>query len=319
MIQVKRDTLPPNLPVFTDRVHLSQDNVTLLTKAELEKEQAIAFFSDPANFQNEKKTTDKNFKFTVYKDAKLVEALEACFHKKCAYCESVFAHISPADIEHFRPKAEIDTGTQKLQPGYYWLAADWNNLLISCPDCNRSRRQPIPGQAEKVRLGKRDQFPLANDAIRVRSHTGNLVQEEPVRLLLNPCLDDPEEHLTFDDEGIILPRLDTNNQPSQKGVNSIIVYALQRKNLVERREAVLKDFRFHVDELKDNVAEKIETGSARASARIQRTLEHLKEHAAVSAEYLAMLHDYLKRAKQAGELDILTNVGIDLEDLFKNR
>jgi len=318
MIKIQRNPLPPELPVFTERKYLSQDGVTLLSKAELEKEKAIAFFTDPANFQNDKKITKKNFKFTVYKDARLVEALEGCFHKKCAYCESEFAHITPADIEHYRPKAEIDTGRQKLRPGYYWLAADWNNLLISCPDCNRARRQPVPGQAEKVRLGKLDQFPLANDAFRVRSHTGNLVQEEPVRLLLNPCLDDPEEHLTFDDEGKILPRLDSNNQPSQKGVNSIFVYALQRKDLVERREEVLKDFRFHVDELKDNVAEKIETGSARASARIQRTVEHLKEHVSVGAEFLGLLHDYIKRAKGSGELDILMSVGIDLEDLFQN-
>ena len=317
MIKVQREPLPPDIPVFTDRVHLSQDGVTLLSKAEMEREQAIAFFTDPANYQNEKKITKKNFKFTVYKDAKLVETLEGCFHKKCAYCESEFAHITPADIEHYRPKGGIDTGASKLRPGYYWLAADWNNLLISCPDCNRARRQPVPGQAIEVKLGKLDQFPLANDANRVRSHTGNLAQEEPVRLLLNPCLDDPQDHLTYDDEGIILPRLDTNNQPSQKGINSIFVFALQRKNLVERREKILKDFQFHIDELKDDVAEKIETGSARSSIRIERTIEHLKTHAAVGAEFLALLHDYVKRAKGSGELDILLNVGIDLEDLFQ--
>jgi hypothetical protein len=35
----------------------------------------------------------------------------------------------------------------------------------------------------------------------MRAQPHGTLQEEPVRLLLNPCLDDPEEHLTFDDEG----------------------------------------------------------------------------------------------------------------------
>ena len=318
MIKIQRNPLPPELPVFTERKYLSQDGVTLLSKAELEKEKAIAFFTDPANFQNDKKITKKNFKFTVYKDARLVEALEGCFHKKCAYCESEFAHITPADIEHYRPKAEIDTGRQKLRPGYYWLAGGWNNLLISCPDCNRSRKQPVPGQTVKVLLGKLDQFPLANDANRVRNHTGNLAQEEPVRLLLNPCLDNPEDHLTYDDEGIILPRLDANNQPSQKGVNSIFVYALQRKNLVERREKILKDFQFHIDELNDLVARKNETGGTFFDDMIVRNIEHLKTHAVVGSEFLALLHDYVIRARQAGELNLLMQFGINLEDLFQN-
>ncbi len=318
MIKIPHSSSPPNIPVFTDKKYLSKDGVTHLSKAELEKEQAIAFFTDPANFQNEKKLTEKNFKFTVYRDAELVEVLENCFHKKCAYCESKYAHVTPADVEHFRPKAEIDTGPQKIKPGYYWLAADWNNLLVSCPSCNRIRWQRVPGQPAKVRLGKLDQFPLTNNANRVRSHTGNLAQEEAVRLLLNPCLDDPEEHLTYDDDGIIHPRLDTNNQPSPKGVNSIFVYALQRKDLVEKREIVLKDFKSDVDSLIRHVRRKNEIGNSFLNDEIQRLCDHLKTHTEVGSEFLGLLHDYVKRTKQAGELDPLMQYGIDLEDLFQN-
>jgi hypothetical protein len=125
MIKVERDALPPNLPVFTERVHLSQDNVTLLSKAELEREQAIAFFTDPANFQNEKKITEKNFKFAVYKDAGLVEALESFFHKKCAYCE-INSPISSGRYRHFRP-AESTPG-RKLLP----ITTGWRRTGTTC-------------------------------------------------------------------------------------------------------------------------------------------------------------------------------------------
>lgn len=49
---------------------------------------------------------------------------------------------APLDVEHFRPKSEIDEvdpatfrpvpGRAPTAPGYYWLAAAWSNLLPSC-------------------------------------------------------------------------------------------------------------------------------------------------------------------------------------------
>src|SRR5205823_4178170 len=126
--------------------------------------------------------------------------------------------------------------------------AEWQNLLVSCPDCNRARNHEVPGQAEKAKLGKETQFPLSDEQRRLRRQ-GNLQEEEAVRLLLNPCVDDPEDHLTFDEMGLIHAKVDGNAAASPKGAVSITVYALQRKHLVEERLRVLNTLRFNLNQL----------------------------------------------------------------------
>lgn len=191
-------------------------------------------------------------KFSFYKNDTLVSELQRNFFLKCAYCESSFVHVSPADIEHFRPKSAVKidekTGKEKvleLKPGYYWLAADWDNLLLSCIDCNRRRNQEdIDGDGETA-TGKATIFPLADEADRVRDHDtwedmiAKVQQEEKSRLLLNPCVDDPAEHLKFemryDDEGQVQGVFAMAINDSQKGQKSINVYGLNRAGLVWAR------------------------------------------------------------------------------------
>jgi len=194
-----------------------------------ERDKAIKFFKV-------KKNAQKSFKFKAYGDASIRDALNELFHFKCAYCESKYGATQPVDVEHFRPKsAFIFDGTSK-KPAYYWLAADWDNLLPSCIDCNRKRKQQIPGQPPQL-LGKKDEFPIDNERRRAK-HPGKEVNEK--RLLLNPCLDQPEQHLEFvlsEPGGEVLVRSKTTRRrvESPMGRESIRVYALQRKGLVEAR------------------------------------------------------------------------------------
>lgn len=98
-------------------------------------------------------------------------------HKwKCCYCEQKREKKRDSDVEHFRPKTEID-GVGK--PGYWWLAYDWDNLFISCKQCN---------QAFKGTL-----FPLLD------SNRGNFEdgvdEERPV--LIEPTNEKPENFIAF--------------------------------------------------------------------------------------------------------------------------
>lgn len=191
-------------------------------------------------------------KFTFYKNTQLVAELQQNFFLKCAYCESSFVHVSPADIEHFRPKSAVKidekTGKEKvmeLKPGYYWLAADWDNLLLSCIDCNRRRNQEIFGEEGKASSGKATIFPLENEDLRVRDHetwrkNGPAVAiEEKNRLLLHPCLDDPADHIHFtlerDEEERLIGVFAKPLNNSKKGQKSINVYGLNRAGLIWAR------------------------------------------------------------------------------------
>lgn len=66
------------------------------------------------------------------------EALYQAFHGKCAFCESLMAHVSPPHIEHYRPKQRFPE-----------LAFEWNNWLLSCGRCNDTKWTHFPDCEEQ--------------------------------------------------------------------------------------------------------------------------------------------------------------------------
>jgi uncharacterized protein (TIGR02646 family) len=106
----------------------------------------------------------------VYKDGAVKAALDAMFHGKCAYCEFMYIGGMPVDIEHFRPKGAVIVGGKMRKPGYYWLAAKWENLLPSCIDCNRKRDQEL--QDGTVRTGRQGQLLSGTGREEARNETG---------------------------------------------------------------------------------------------------------------------------------------------------
>jgi len=97
----------------------------------------------------------------------------------CAYCGCDLPRNDRGDVEHFRPKGKVDE--DENHGGYWWLAYDLNNYLLSCSLCNRVR--------------KRDRFPLrAGARIRVTYERRQRLRDE-ARLLLHPEWDPVEEWL----------------------------------------------------------------------------------------------------------------------------
>lgn len=78
------------------------------------------------------------FAFAAYKAPEVKARLEALFHGKCAYFETVYAASAPVDVEHYRPKGAVEG--EPAHPVYWWLGMVWP--LPSCIDCNRRRKQP---------------------------------------------------------------------------------------------------------------------------------------------------------------------------------
>jgi uncharacterized protein (TIGR02646 family) len=170
---------------------------------------------------------------TVYHHDQVHAALERLCDRKCAYCEAPAPASASWDVEHYRPKGRVIERPD--HPGYYWLAYEWDNLLLSCQLCNQRRTdRPTWEQAEPgATAGKADRFPLADESTRAMDPSGDLDAE--VRLLLDPTRDDPEEHLTFDLTGRALAR-----EGSTKGSTSIDVYHLNRRRLRSWRQAQIR-------------------------------------------------------------------------------
>lgn len=197
-------------------------------KVAAEREAARVFYADPKNAK-------KSFPgFKLYKSDEVKQALTRLFGNKCAYCESSLPG-QPLDVEHFRPKSAVIDDGKLRYPGYWWLAAEWNNLLPSCIDCNRARKQELPGEKKKKLRGKANQFPLAPGSPRA-SAPGEEAAERA--LLLDPCRDsDLDGHVEFlEKEGwsLVQPSK-VGGVESERGKASIDVYGLQRSGLVQTR------------------------------------------------------------------------------------
>ena len=140
---------------------------------------------------------------------------------KCAYCEDKHRPGYVGDVEHYRPKAFVTSGNQKL-PGYHFLAYDWDNYLFACAWCNRSH--------------KKNQFPIAGKRARTPSQ---LPAERP--LLLNPLDEDPAPHLEFSDLGDIRGVTD-------RGEETISVCGLAVEEMNDRRKPFSNRLARHLDD-----------------------------------------------------------------------
>lgn len=255
----------------------------------------------------------KPFNFSAYSDGQVKDALIRLFKGKCAYCEGKFLHVYAGDIEHFRPKGEI-TEANPTKPGYYWLASDWDNLLLSCRNCNQKLKHQIHGRPGKETMGKMNQFPLSDASKYIRAHDirNGVQDEEPFRLLLNPCLENPEDYLEYDtNHAIIKPRI-INGQPSPKGAKSIDVYVLQRVPLVLAREKVLIEILAQIQRVKEavkNVNDHLEDDMEVQffyNRILRRELKCLKKFTDPSEEFSGM-------AKQVIGEFLLTNFSIRIK------
>ncbi len=320
MIHLDVAIQPSEIAAYTRKSRKALDKTTKVTHFEQEMEKARLFFNDPANYDDDKKLTDKSFTFGVYKAKSVSDALVEAYGLKCAYCESDFAAVTPKDVEHFRPKNEIDPGdgSDAMKPGYWWLAGVWSNLLVSCADCNRQRNHEVPGAHGPEKIGKGTLFPIAPGVHHARTEGGEPV-EEPGRLLLHPVLDEPMDHLTFGDDALIHP-VDVGGQLDPRGEASIRVYALQRGELVKRRLVVLNSMKEKIEQLVRQIKihnDVIGTPSEPTSIEQIRSLRgSIAGLLAPGMQYLGMLREHIRREKAAGHFAILEQFQIDLEALI---
>lgn len=129
------------------------------------------------------------------------------FKGKCAYCETSGAH----EIDQFRPKS-IDV--------YAHLLADWRNLFPACAVCNRSK-------------GAR--FEVRNGVERLWTSYDDIVERESPSLL-DPCKDDPADHLIYLSDGQVAGL-------TRRGAYTVTTLALNRLALVHERARLFESAR----------------------------------------------------------------------------
>ncbi|WP_156814522.1 hypothetical protein [Burkholderia lata] len=239
-------------------------NVEPFVREALEKKirgKGVTELEDARNHYSSDPPPTVAYGFDRYSCEEVCEELDRIYKQKCAYCESKYAAVSVRNIEHYRPKGGVTEAPH--HPGYWWLAAEWSNLLPSCPACNQIRHHTLfdPQMSlEQIdllkykkgehRAGKGNSFPLNVGSTYALKEADSLTQEDP--LLINPSVRDPSQHLEWVfrwevggaiwDAEWVLPflrprRVNGNDDPYGKA--SIAIYALNRLSLVlERMERV---------------------------------------------------------------------------------
>ena len=247
MIKIKKPAKPPK---------------TLIEKGAAEnKENCAAYDCSPEDYRSGQKSF--KFKNKIYGSKTVKKALLRAQYEKCCYCESKFLANSPGDVEHYRPKGAVkQTDGQRVEhPGYYWLAYEWNNLLVSCADCNRSY--------------KKDLFPLKNPDARARSHHDKIDDERP--LFVNPAIDDPRRHIRF--------RGATPYHLTKVGRETIKGMGLRKTALEERRIERLQGLKI--------IRDLIEGAKDPSDSEVKAAREFLAAFTRPNAEYSSMVQDFL--------------------------
>jgi hypothetical protein len=161
---------------------------------------------------------------------------------RCGYCELSVTAGQPGDVEHFAPKSNVrgfdgtlgEEGRQQAHNanlkdrrpalvskfGYWWLAYEWSNYLLSCRVCNSSWKGTL--------------YPVKQPPARVVPPTSSSAQGE-VPLLLNPFDDEPADHLLFNADGSVEPW-----NSSDYGRETIRTVGLHRTALVLERAYAIK-------------------------------------------------------------------------------
>lgn len=149
-----------------------------------------------------------------YKHKDIKDALMTLYHGKCAYCET---YDPSPHIEHYRPK----------RGGYYWLAYSWDNLIISCSQCNTKKGNQFPIMEQKASfLGTAEELAQINTLSEEYDRT-----ENPLLLIPERMPVEIENIWEFNQDGSIV----LNNSRIRK---SCEVYGLNREELCKRRKKI---------------------------------------------------------------------------------
>lgn len=178
-----------------------------------------------------------------YKHKDIKDALMRLYHGKCAYCET---YDPSPHIEHYRPK----------RGGYYWMAYSWDNLILSCSQCNIRKKDQFPILGQKVTFhGTPPEVTLINTLSEEYDK-----EEQPLLLMPERMPNDIETILIFNQNGSIEPN---NNRIAI----SREVYELDREELCKRRKKIW-------DELVNCITECV----AMAKGDISKLTELLQTH-----------------------------------------
>ncbi len=201
--------------IRVDRNKIEVPKIFFSTEMKIAEENLSKFYSGHKEMRSQKRFTQR---FEAELRGPILKALYKLFNGKCAYCESKIPDGQTSNYDHFRPKFGA-RGLKKefADEHYWWLSYEWRNFYNSCRHCNQY---------------KASWFPVYGNRSRARTPYERILLEEK-NVLIDPCEDNPEEHLAFDYDGNI-------RHKTERGRITINILKLNRKILVNERAMIIR-------------------------------------------------------------------------------
>lgn len=226
--------------------------------------------------ENEQLRDQVRVEFRIDLFRSLRSDLGTLFHEKCAYCESDGATTVALDVEHFRPKegaCDLEGG-HRAHNYYAWLAYEWDNLLLACPSCN-NRRRGTDGRM----VGKGDRFPVIGTRAPLLASVAKCRDLERT-LLLDPCFDEPAEHLRFESTGLCSPLTD-------RGAATATILDLNRGSLVEARRETAETVSGLANSWVQELRSETQTEAAKIESDLRKYLSGARPYTATARDAFA--------------------------------
>jgi len=169
----------------------------------------------------------------LYRDT-TKDVLIPLYDRKCAYCERSRGY--EVQIDHYRPTKTRNNKKDPHynQPGYYWLAYTYSNLMPLCSKCNgvKSNKFPLLGWSETNRIDHHIPTPPITDA---NIHDLVWLNKNEKPFLLHPEIEQNlARHFKFLNDGRIKGRTDLGNE-------TIEIVQLDRPDLIIDRKKIIDD------------------------------------------------------------------------------
>lgn len=211
--------------IKVDKAPIADLPLAFVTKGEFRTLKHCEFYDNPPPKYVSGEIPFPKVVRSIYQLAK--DKLVESYGYKCCYCEKKYKYKGDLDVEHFRPsRFSKQTKTSAEIPlVYFWLAYEWDNLLLSCGTCNRTY--------------KGNQFPLENPKARATAKARNIANERPS--FIDPSTENPRSHITFVNE--------TPASDCRRGKRTIQGLGLRRKQLFEDRLEHLDKIRAYLKDV----------------------------------------------------------------------
>ena len=212
MIKLEKDlaAIPASLiPAFVD-LFTGQERVPTLSRNTHRKRMIVI---NAGEYNDTSPINDR------YKSEDVRVGLNNIYKRKCAFCEQ---RVEQYHVEHYRPKAT-----------YYWLAFSWDNLLLSCPNCNQNKGINFELDGAQVSF--------TNIELNVRNINTSSSAYDLIELpkMVNPETTDPLGNIRFQVNGII-------ESDEARFAYTIEKIKIDRKDLNDSRRTLLNTFRQHI-------------------------------------------------------------------------